>query len=384
MFETNKIIQGDALEVLGGFPDGCVDCCVTSPPYWNLRDYNVEGQIGLEISPEVYVRRLVEVFREVRRCLKPDGTLWLNLGDSYANDRKSGGKSGNKNYTSDLGGYPRRKVATGLKAKDLIGIPWRVAFALQADGWWLRSDIIWAKANPMPESVTDRPTKAHEYVFLLAKSAKYYYDHEAVKEPQVTSLGDKSAHRFGKIGGKVDTTPGKVRKESGEKWDNDGAGRNRRSVWEVTTKPYPEAHFATYPEELIEPCIKAGSSERGVCPACGKPWVRIVEKTNIVQASANGSRFDKGKTGITQGDKVQKGERYMSVPAGWHPSCSCNLEPIPAVVLDPFMGSGTTGAVALRLKRNFVGVELNPEYIKLANKRIYHGCSTLDKYAGEA
>lgn len=269
--------------VLNGIdlPDQSVNCCVTSPPYWGLRDYGVPGQLGLEATPEAYVENMVQVFREIRRVLKDDGTLWLNLGDTFAANRGGttppaqtvaggiNGKGGDKERRGQAAGYNPTRDCTkyGLKHKDLVGIPWRVAFALQADGWYLRSDIIWSKPNPMPESVTDRPTKAHEYIFLLAKSEKYWYDSIAIKE----------VDSFTEV-------------------------RNKRSVWTVATKPYSGAHFATFPESLIEPCILAGCPEGGT-------------------------------------------------------------------VLDPFLGSGTTGAVAQRLGRKWVGCELNPEYIELAKRR---------------
>ena len=311
---TFKIHQGDALAVLTALPAESVHCCVTSPPYWGLRDYGADGQIGLERTPDAYVARLVEVFREVRRVLRGDGTLWLNLGDSYASDTKGSGGTGKSTLVgtpNDGNGqlFTARKVQHGIKPKDLVGIPWLVAFALRADGWYLRSDIIWAKPNPMPESVTDRPTKAHEYLFLLSKSASYYYDQDAIREP----------HRWPDMARKVIAAPnagrdGDYQKESGR---NDGgehisgvgfasdpdAGRNRRTVWTIATQPFSEAHFATMPRALVEPCIKAG------CPVGG-------------------------------------------------------------TVLDPFSGAGTTGLVATRLQRRYVGIELNPDYVAMSERRI--------------
>jgi DNA modification methylase len=240
-------------------PDGLAQTCVTSPPYWGLRDYGADGQIGLEDSPDAFVERLVEVFREVMRVLRDDGTLWLNLGDSY-NTAQAGNKQptgiSQKGGRWDGGAVKHgRGLHASLKPKDLCGIPWRVAFALQADGWYLRSDIIWHKPNPMPESVTDRPTKSHEYVFLLSKSPRYYYDAEAVKEASL-NLGITDI-RFGdnKYG---DSDDPKHATKSGNKYVDSGK-RNARSVWTITTKPYAEAHFATFPTELPERCIKAGS-----------------------------------------------------------------------------------------------------------------------------
>ncbi len=311
----HTILHADVMDGLRSLPDACVQCVVTSPPYWGLRDYGVEGQIGLEPTPEAYVEKMVEVFREVRRVLRDDGTLWLNLGDSYA----SGGMS-NPSSKSTLGGGKdlgaadysiTRKVPNGLKPKDLVGIPWRVALALQADGWYLRSDIIWAKPNPMPESVTDRPTKAHEYIFLLSKSSKYYYDADSIREP----LSEQRAKQAGKL---VD--PGndaKKRKKQiehdkkrgsgghfdGHKWRMNPLGRNKRSVCTVPTQPFPEAHFATFPPDLIKPMILAGAPREGV-------------------------------------------------------------------VLDPFAGSGTTLITALELGRKSIGIELNSKYCEMARERM--------------
>lgn len=313
---TQRIIPGDCIEGLRTLPDASVHCCVTSPPYWGLRDYGHDGQIGLESTPEAYVARMVEVFREVRRVLREDGTCWLNLGDSYCggggyapdapcNKRRAEGESwGPMNAFSTREGQARKKsrpgyTPPGLKAKDLVGIPWRVAFALQADGWWLRQDIIWHKPNPMPESVRDRCTKAHEYVFLLTKSERYYYDAEAVSEAAayagvVTNDFSSSAIGLG-IKPSGNAIPGTAYTVK--------STRNRRSVWTVTTKPYNGAHFAVMPPDLVEPCIKAGCPEGGT-------------------------------------------------------------------VLDPFAGSGTTLAVAAELGRSAIGCELNPEYIELAERRI--------------
>jgi DNA modification methylase len=260
-----SILNGDCREVLQRLPDQSVHCCVTSPPYFGLRDYGVAGQIGLEPTPAQFVAEMVAVFREVRRVLRDDGTLWLNLGDSYAGSWGARGRGEHTNAsrpeleTKHGTSAPARNGFAGIKPKDLIGIPWRVAFALQADGWYLRQDIIWSKPNPMPESVTDRCTKAHEYVFLMSKSARYYYDAKAVAEataypisPDAPSSGDYST--------------GSGRNDGGEHRSGgfvSGATRNKRSVWEVTTQPFSEAHFATFPPALIEPCIKAG------CPAGG-------------------------------------------------------------------------------------------------------------------
>jgi DNA modification methylase len=249
---------GDCLDVLASMPDGCARCCVTSPPYWGLRDYGVDGQLGLESTPEEYVANMVAVFREVRRVLADDATAWVNLGDSYVagGERATGRNDTDRETPGGRGGSfrggERRKTGQrgGLKPKNLVGIPWRVAFALQADGWWLRQDIIWHKPNPMPESVTDRCTKAHEYVFLLAKAERYFYNAEAIKE-----RGAGGGRFNGAPGGQPCPDRGDNARQDMTPTEN----RNKRSVWTVTPEPFPEAHFATYPPKLIEPCILAGS-----------------------------------------------------------------------------------------------------------------------------
>ena len=341
-----RILEGDCLEVLRTIPDASVHCCVTSPPYWGLRDYGHDGQIGLESTPDAYVARMVEVFREVRRVLRDDGTLWLNLGDSYASTTKGSGGYGKSTLgpNKDLQNIQFQKMDPrvfnpGLASKQLVGIPWRVAFALQADGWWLRQDIIWHKPNPMPESVRDRCTKAHEYVFLLAKSERYYYDSAALSEPAKTA---------GQIGGLTSyAAVASGRKPSGNMIPERGAAyvrpvtRNRRSVWTVNTKPFKGAHFAVMPAALVEPCIKAGCPDQ-CCPACGAGYERIVEQ--------------------------KKGDTEAS---DWQPACDCAVDgTIPGTVLDPFAGSGTVAAVALSLGRSSIGIELNPQYVELAQERI--------------
>lgn len=486
-----QLLQGDNREALKALPDQSVHCIVPSPPYFGLRDYGVDGQIGLEETPAAYVAELVAVFRECWRVLRDDGTLWCNLGDSY-NSGSSGGLGG-----STITGGQRNQAASnrngrgyvdGLKPKDLIGIPWRVAFALQDDGWYLRSDIIWHKPNPMPESVTDRPTKAHEYVFLLTKSQRYYYDSEAVREPFADErMGNPGAYKWSyandaATGKGIRGSGGPSTKLQAEGWNADGnkSGRNRRSVWTVPTSPYPGAHFATFPPALIEPCVLAGTSAHGVCSECGAPWERIVERGERLTIP----RLIEGR----EGENTK-----MNGPSGWNsykttgfaPTCTCNLEGInyaaddmeiietptgervaddptmqtgrkglnrprgenegrrpitryeqrqyamqlrnsdyrehmeheagsafahyirtdasgarpvpgdmldswiakgwvervavptftpypvvPATVLDPFNGSGTTGAVACAHNRNYIGIDLNADYIELAHDRI--------------
>jgi DNA modification methylase len=314
-----EILVGDCRELLATLPERSVQCVVTSPPYFGLRDYGADGQIGLEPTPDAYVAELVEVFRGVRRVLRDDGTVWLNLGDSYSSGdgQRTNGPQTN---TTTLHGVRVRmpRAATpsdgradvsasfaGMpKPKDLVGIPWRVAFALQADGWYLRSDIIWHKPNPMPESVTDRPTKSHEYIFLLTKSERYHYDHAAIAEPAAyagTMQSFATPAKYARVVGgerqrNGNETPGAPPVQM-------GGTRNKRSVWTVATAPYPEAHFATYPPELIRPCVQAGAPE--------------------------------GST-----------------------------------VLDPFNGAGTTGLVALQMNRRYIGIELNPTYASLTRDRL--------------
>jgi DNA modification methylase len=256
---TVEIIIGDCRNELRTILDESVDCIVTSPPYFGLRDYGVMGQIGLELTPDAFVAQIVNVFREARRVLRRNGTLWLNLGDSYSTDTKWGGSTGGKAAKAlhGAGGGGRNKTRTGIPDKNLLGIPWRVAFALQSDGWYLRQDIIWHKPNPMPESVRDRCTKAHEYIFLLSKSDRYYFDAEAIKEPVTQSSVERlSQPNLAKQRGSF-RVPGKTNGTMGKNT------RNRRSVWTITTRPFKGAHFATFPPDLIEPCILAGCPEGG-------------------------------------------------------------------------------------------------------------------------
>jgi DNA modification methylase len=266
-----SLYNADCLTWLKGLPDGLVHTCVTSPPYYGLRNYGVDGQVGLEPTPEEYCGRLVEIFREVRRVLRPDGTLWLNLGDSYnaagrtGHGTRQGVKQGT-NRASDTGTDKCRPNVDGLKPKDLIGIPWMVAFALRADGWYLRQDIIWHKPNPMPESVKDRCTKAHEYIFLMSKSEKYFFDSDAMKEPVQSTKGNAKSFRGGGsyTGGNSFNNHAEKDRETNGNEPNDTGLRNRRSVWTIPPKPFSGAHFATFPPDLIEPCILAGCPEYGL------------------------------------------------------------------------------------------------------------------------
>jgi DNA modification methylase len=468
------ILHGDAMSVLRTLPEASVHMAVTSPPYWSLRDYGVQpsvwggaadcahewgeeersmqanglpgpntgglnnysrnstkaagsfclkcdawlGCLGLEPTPALYVEHIALVFDEVFRVLRPDGTLWLNLGDCYA----AGGRGGDTGGASGLQGSKRHqeesklagqrigsrssfrrdriargdvahKVAPGIKPKDLIGIPWLVAFALRDRGWYLRSDVIWHKPNPMPESIQDRPTKSHEYVFLLAKSEDYFYDAHAVREGIApASLARVSQRSFDRqTGGPKDykhgTNPNRSMRKSLENFKaNSGGGRNRRSVWTIPTAPYPGAHFATFPPKLVEPCILAGTSEHGCCSMCLAPFERIVkrgepltEQQRVGGANRDGSYHGKATkaydgTGAQNPSDVKArildGMRER-ITVGWKPTCRHSLRDVePCVVLDPFAGSGTTGMVAQRLGRSFLGIELNAEYIALAEKRM--------------
>jgi len=378
--KLNHIYQGDCLAVLRELPAESVHCCVTSPPYWGLRDYGADGQLGLEKTPEEYIEKMVAVFREVRRVLRDDGTCWVNMGDSYASGKGTcynpgGGEESLEAAKKASGAYQLDRgnkstlEASGLKPKDLCGIPWRLALALQADGWYLRSDIIWAKPNPMPESVTDRPTKAHEYLFLLTKKARYYYDADAVRERDHPDGRKQTVRRQTD---RFDAIGNAFQDGEHERWSG---SRNRRSVWTIPTAPFPQAHFATFPPKLVEPCIKAGTSEWGCCPECGAGWVRVVEKDRTFESGSGKSGNPiSGKQPPVQGagyGDIRLGPTITAKTLGWKPACECGHEErVPCVVLDPFMGAGTTGLVAKNLGRKYVGVELNPDYIKIANNRL--------------
>jgi len=399
-----SIIEGDCIKGMKTLPDGCIHTCITSPPYWGLRDYGHDDQSGAEKTPDEFVMNMVEVFREVPRVLRDDGTVWLNLGDSYwsntlsrkdpvesmwgnrpASDLSDGRDNIPKvNKRGGLGAAPE-----GIKPKDLVGIPWRVAFALQADGWYLRQDIIWHKPNPMPEAVMDRCTKAHEYIFLLAKSQKYYYDHEAIKEKSVTVVNRKTKptteYKCGKTPDEVTgTKTPRGGKALAYAYPNGIPFKNKRSVWTVTTKPFRGAHFATFPKDLIEPCVLASTSAHGCCSKCGAPWARDVEvgisdyeKYGKLQGTDFG-RNDSVPLDRMSGRQTRKPNGTVpSLKAaprtlkGWIPACKCEgASVVPCTVFDPFTGSGTTCVVALNHNRRFVGTELNPDYIKIATDRI--------------
>lgn len=379
---TARILLGDVRQRLADVETGSVQTCVTSPPYWGLRDYGQSDQLGLEPTVEQYVEDMVAVFREVRRVLRDDGTLWLNLGDSYSGSGR-GGQSPEKRSEHWQPDYALHgHVPVGLKPKDLVGIPWRVAFALQADGWYLRQDIIWHKPNPMPESVKDRCTKAHEYLFLLTKSQSYYYDATAIDEPAMTAPGATWEERkaAGAVAGNVVVGDGyrngTQRVVHGEgvtsNLTRQDGRRNRRSVWSIPTRPFRGAHFAVMPEALVEPCVLAGSPEAGSCARCGAPYQRIMESDEIPERKTRDATL-----GMIPGrDKTSRLQSVdmLAIPRrtiGWGPSCSCDIdETDPSLVLDPFTGSGTVAVVALRHHRRFVGCELNPDYAQIAQHRI--------------
>lgn len=422
-----KVYVGDCRQVLQGLPEKSVQCVVTSPPYWGLRDYGtgsweggdpdcqhnvgtqirqtknigsghegnyptgqrpgvdaytckkcgatrVDHQIGLEQTPEDYVADMVDVFRELHRVLRDDGVCWLNIGDSYAPDHAQSRSSTdhlNRSMNAGLHSFIPGSRATelrgtppGLKPKDLVGIPWMVAFALRADGWWLRSDTIWAKPDPMPESVTDRPTRSHEYLFLLTKSRSYFYDHDAIREEYAPDNRKKRVHDHS-VDGSHSNHAGM--KDGKPRWAH--SGRNKRSVWFVPTSSYEDAHFAVFPPKLIEPCIKAGTSEKGCCRVCGAPWVRVVERVSPEPEREGGD----GNWHKQQYGRAGGFYDATSVTTDWVPSCprTCpgfGREPVGCVVLDPFGGSGTTGRVSRSLGRRAVLIDLNPEYAELMRR----------------
>ena len=381
-----RILGADVFERLAQLPDESVHCVVTSPPYWSLRAYGGgEKMIGLEETFEEHMDVLVRVFREVRRVLRSDGTCWLNYGDSYYGGGRGSIGAGEKQQTNN-GSLTSKRVAipTGLKPKDLMMMPARLALALQSDGWWLRSEIVWSKPNPMPESVTDRPTSAHEKVFLLTKSAKYFYDAEAVRKP--VQVLETRGFRPGVYGGAPPGNPRKTDKQRvhsrrhagfNGRWDEmskaeqEAMGANLRNVWTISTFGYPEAHFATFPPALVEPCIKAGTSEEGCCAVCGSPFERLAER----RYRNHGNRTTNGPRSVERRDETARFNRRLEAvhsSLGWQPNCVCDAgDPVPAVVLDPFAGAGTVGLVAARLGRNAILIELNPEYAEMARRRIH-------------
>jgi DNA modification methylase len=370
------ILTGDCRDSLKFLPDNSVHAVCTSPPYFNLRSYlsnehpDKRKEIGREKTPETYVSEMVSIFRDMRRVLRGDGTFWLVIGDSYV-----------------------QTPAPGLKEKDLIGIPWMMAFALRADGWYLRSALPWVKRSAMPESVTDRPTNAMEYVFLLTKSSRYFWDPEAIRQPGAIPAGTRAAK-----GSNVRSELKDVNGRPPEYWEYTGTrlfrntdlfyesldpshglildGNGDPFALDVNTKGYPDAHFAVYPEKLVTPLIKSATSEYGCCPSCGAPWVRVMEKRreNRSNAARAGTQIvGKGhpSSQVRDTHDVRNGPCVATKTIGWKPSCACYLQtPVPCTILDPFGGAGTTGVVANRLGRDAILLELNDEYAALAQQRM--------------
>lgn len=420
---SHLLIRANALKI--PIKDKSVHCVVTSPPYFGLRDYltakwiggrqscnhqapsrqgstgerasrtftankpfrgtcgfcgatRVDHQIGLEDTPEQFIARMVDVFREVHRVLRDDGTLWMNMGDSYAS---GGAIDAREDRSTGAGGMiPRSKKLSSptpknLKPKDLIGIPWRLALALQSDGWYLRSEIIWRKPNTMPEAVTDRPTKSHEHVFLLTKSSRYFFDAEAVREPVKQSTLDRDKYTRITTG-----KDGQYAVAHDHETPSNPSGRNIRTVWDIATESFSGAHFATFPRKLVEPCVKAGTSEKGCCPECGSPWERETEPTEdyaqILESTKNGKdwyqRASGGDKCIGKGSNRQGGISAARQTTGWRPTCDHGHAPVPCLVYDPFAGSGTALVVAEALGRHGVGTDLSAEYLRMAKRRIEH------------
>jgi DNA modification methylase len=457
-----QIIVGDCLDVLRTLPDESIHCCVTSPPYWSIRDYGVpprtwggdvacqhdwddqkvereirtglgleklgeqysggghkhakigrskynpatcakcgacRGCLVLEPTPEMFVEHMVEIFREVRRVLRSDGSLWLNIGDTFSDGGNGGGGSFMQERKSWEGRADKtgwRSRPPGLKKKELVGIPWRLALGLQADGWYLRCDNIWNKPNIMPSSCRDRSTRNHEYVFHLTKHWRYYYDQVAVCEKASENeyrrrlLERKKGletvyklHRDDMDGQAKQGKTGAARSVKARQELAAKGTRNRRSVWTIATTPFKEAHFATFPRALPRVCVFAGTSERGCCPACGRPWKRVVKKEFIPQPDVSLDKAVRGAGDQKQMDQTNKLDGTVRGTStyeqiGWRQDCKCApAEPVPAVVLDPFNGSGTVGLVALKHGRRYIGIELNPEYAKMAEDRITEECGLL-------
>jgi DNA modification methylase len=458
---TVRLLTGDCRDILKTLPDCSVHMVCTSPPYYGLRDYGtalwdggdagcdhkdygwdtngrvwfdggqprqftggkpfsgacprcgarrIDAQIGLEPTPDAYLAAMVAVFREVRRVLRDDGTCWVNMGDSY-----SSGSGGDKRmgdpFNAKAGGAAEwrsaaRAQVAGAKPKDLLMMPARLALALQADGWWVRSDIIWAKPNPMPESCRDRPTSAHEHIFLLTKRARYFYDADAVREPHTMDtegVNDPSARAALAHDAGAQFVPGGLRRPPSRPANYFGhaLGRNLRNVWTIATAPYAEAHFATFPPLLAERCIRAGTSERGCCAACGAPYVRQVERKTVRElADAQGTWVERpgaagyGAAAMTMQRRdatsglSASNSHNASTPqspevttTGWAASCACGAETQPCTVLDPFAGSGTTLLVADRLQRRAIGIDLSTTYADMAKNRVTDDCPLFTSWA---
>lgn len=388
---TTHIMVGHVLDKLAELPDESVHMCVTSPPYFGLRSYGTEpqiwpdgwrGELGLEPTPALYIEHMVAVFREVRRVLRKDTTCWANIGDSYA---ASGGHSGQGSTSRRIGrsnvneqNRGSTNIPNGYKPKDLLGIPWMLAFALRDDGWWLRSEITWAKKAPMPESVTDRPTCATEKVFLLTKSARYFYDAEAVKEDSEYPDDNRKSRQNPDDYKSMMGENGQLRAVLNPANARTYPQRNMRNFWLLGPEPFSPAHFATFPTEIPRRAILAGTSERGVCPQCSAPWERLIKRSK-----GQGVRNAHGKALTTprhDGNAWNENDGRGFSPVetetlGWRAACHCHSrDPIPATVLDPFLGSGTTALVADQLRRDCIGIDLKPQYAEMARDRVTDAC----------
>lgn len=395
-----QILVGHCAEVLGDLPAGSIHACITSPPYFRLREYGAvvdwpevkysplpglpeitvpaqQCELGLEDELTWYVGHLVHVFRVVHRVLRPDGTLWLNLGDSWAG---KGRRGGNRNGSYERSRTPDEMVPTmlvpeGVKRKDLMGVPWRVALALQADGWWLRSEVIWHKKNAMPDPTEDRLTRVHETIFQLTRSDTYFHDAHAIREPHTQRPQRRpNGHKRRRTGPLLPehTWSGTVRDEPGI--DGHPLGRNARSVWAVSTTPFAEAHFAVMASEVAERCVLAATSARGVCPACGAPLLHVTERR----------RWDQAGHELPLLSSMDVERSLDTLVIGWEPGCACDAgDPLPATVLDPFSGAATTGVVALQHGRRFVGVEINAEYAEMSRRRLAESASQGLLFTGE-
>ncbi len=404
----NEVLVGDVMDRLNDIPDESVDMVVTSPPYWGLRSYSGDvetvwdgeedcehewaeednycqkcdtwkGQLGLEPKPELYVKHLTDIFREIKRVLKPSGTAWLNLGDTYAGSGNGYGSDPDPKWEGARNDKKKAEPRDiNIPAKNLVGIPWRVAFALQKDGWYLRNDIIWHKPNPMPKSVKDRCTTSHEHIFLLSKNKQYFYDADAVREPHETDAPNKLRNKAEEMYNQ--SYPGGHFSE-GERPEGHPNGKNKRDVWEITTQPFSGSHFAVFPPELPQTCIKAGCPPK-VCSECGKPY----ERESDIEREESYGRGNQDYTKQTPSSNAQQDvsggfpEVIKRKTKKWKPTCDCDTEEIESgIVLDPFMGAGTTGLVARKLGRNWLGIEISEKYADMAERRIEQGDKTFQR-----
>jgi DNA modification methylase len=391
----NRIITGDCLDVLPKVPAKSVQCCVTSPPYYGLRDYGVEGQLGAEKVPdclgwatgspcgECFVCHMVQVFRQVWRVLRDDGVLFLNLGDTYCTKAGKGDNAPQtkwkKGATYPNGAPHRCAELEGFKPKDRIGIPHRVAFALQADGWYWRDEVVWDKVNPMPQSATDRCSGVHEIVFMFSKRERYFYDWKAIEE----TATQKGRVRSDPVGGNKYIEG--VKHSNGSVFEGSD-NRRKRSVWSIASHPLKEKHFAAFPPRLVEVCVRAGTSQKGCCRKCGAPVVRVLEKTRVATRPGLDSkvfggpnsqfRVSKDPRHQEEWDGKEVGNRDPqrhvtgTKTIGWKAGCDCGEGTVPCIVLDMFSGAGTTCLVAKQLGRRYLGIELNPDYVAMSNRRI--------------